>query len=128
MKITVFNVSLYTFYQQMQLILSVHYAQPQSLTVIFAMFLPIAFNVLLVFSYQQVKINVDFVLNTLKIVFIVKINQHVFYVILSILLKVENVKNVHHIYKDATHVQIQHIVQHVKMVMYTMLIQQHVRY
>lgn len=128
MKITVFNASHYTFYQQMQLILIAHCVQPQSHIVIYAMFLLIVFNVHRVFSYQQVKINVNFVLNTLKIVFIVKMNQHVFYVILSILFKMENVRNVHHTYKVVIHVQIQHIVQHVKMVMYTMLIQQHVRY
>jgi len=127
MKITVYNVNLCIIYHPMPPMLSAVYAQPQFHIVIFVMSLPNVYNVHPAFSYLPHNNNVNSVTNTFNTVFTVKINRHVSFVILNILSKTESVKNVHPIYQDATHVQIQPIVQHVKMVMHTTPIQQAVK-
>lgn len=112
----------------MQLMLSVLYVQHLSHIAIYVMLLHNVYNVLRAFFYPFPNNNVNSVLNTLKIVFIVRMNQHASYVILSTLSRMESVKNVLPTYQDVTHVLIQHIVQHAKMAMHTTLIQQVVKH
>ena len=108
----------------MQLMLSVLYVQPQFHIVTYVMSLLNVYNVHQAFSYLLPSNNVNSVHNTLRIVFIVRMNQNAYYVTLNILSKTVSVKNVPLTYQDAIHVQIQHIVQHVKMAMHTILTQQ----